>query len=114
MQILNLIKEFEMHKMKEKKKTIKAYFDKFLSIVNKVRLLVRDFFDDRIVQINLVSVPKKYESKFFSLEESKNLSKHILVRIGECTISTRIKENDEIRRINGRCSSSKDRNLKRM
>ena len=59
MQILNLIREFETQKMKEIE-TIKAYFDKLLSMVNKVRLLGKDFFDDRIVQKILVSVLEKY------------------------------------------------------
>ena len=45
MQILNLIREFEMQQMKEIE-TIKAYSDKLLSIVNKVRLIGRDFSDD--------------------------------------------------------------------
>ena len=48
MQILNLIREFEIQQMKEIE-TIKAHSDKLLSIVNKVRLLGRDFSDDRIV-----------------------------------------------------------------
>ena len=43
--MLNLIKEFEMHKMKEIE-TIKAYSDKLLSIVNKVRLLGRSIVNN--------------------------------------------------------------------
>ena len=61
--------------------TIKAYFDKLLSMVNKVRLLGKDFFDDRIVQKILVSVLEKYESKISSLEESKNLSSISLLEL---------------------------------
>ena len=45
MQVLNLIREFEMLKMKEIE-TIKDYSDKLLGIVNKVRLLGKDFFDE--------------------------------------------------------------------
>ena len=45
MQVLNLIREFEMLKMKETE-TIKDYSDKLLGIVNKVRLLGKDFFDE--------------------------------------------------------------------
>lgn len=73
MQVLNLIREFEMLKMKETK-TIKDYSDKLLGIVNKVRLLGKDFSDERIVQKILVTLPEKYESKISSLEESKDLS----------------------------------------
>ncbi|XP_037493482.1 uncharacterized protein LOC119370108 [Jatropha curcas] len=73
MQILNLIREFEMVKMKESE-TIKDYSDKLLGIVNKARLLGKDFSDDRIIQKILVTLPEKYESKISSLEESKDLS----------------------------------------
>ena len=38
MQALNLVREFEMQKMKESE-TIKEYANKLLSIANKVRLL---------------------------------------------------------------------------
>ncbi|XP_015896297.2 uncharacterized protein LOC107430027 [Ziziphus jujuba] len=64
MQVLNLIREFEMLKMKETE-TIKDYFDK---------LLGKDFSDERIVQKILMTLPEKYESKISSLEESKDLS----------------------------------------
>ncbi|XP_016731567.1 uncharacterized protein [Gossypium hirsutum] len=73
MQVLNLIKEFEMMKMKEIK-TIKDCFDKLKGIVNKVRLLGKDSFDDRVMQKILVTLPEKYESKISSLKESKDLS----------------------------------------
>ena len=49
MQVLNLIREFEMQMMKESE-TIMDYSDRLLSIVNKVRLLGTDFSDSRIVQ----------------------------------------------------------------
>ncbi|XP_075507299.1 uncharacterized protein LOC142544102 [Primulina tabacum] len=80
MQVLNLIREFEMLKMKETK-TIKEYSNKLLGIVNKVRLLGKDFSDERIVQKILVSLPEKYESKISSLEESKDLSSISLVEL---------------------------------
>ena len=73
MQVLNLIREFEMLKMKETE-TIKDYSDKLLGIVNKVRLLGKDFSDERIVQKILITLPEKYVSKISSLEESKDLS----------------------------------------
>jgi 1,4-dihydroxy-2-naphthoyl-CoA synthase len=47
MQVLNLIREFEMQRMKESE-TIKDYFDR-LDIINKVRLLGTNFSDFRIV-----------------------------------------------------------------
>ena len=45
-----------------------------LGIVNRVRLLGKDFFDEQIVQKILVTLPEKYQSKISSLEESKDLS----------------------------------------
>ena len=49
MQAMNLIREFEMQKMKESE-TIKEYANKLLSIANKVRLLGSEFSNSRIVQ----------------------------------------------------------------
>ena len=49
MQVLNLIREFEMQKMKESE-TIQEYSDRHFKIVNKVRLLGTNFSDSRVVQ----------------------------------------------------------------
>jgi len=65
-QALNLIREFKMQKMKEIE-NIKDYIDKLLSIINKVRLLGKEFLDDRIVQKILGTMPEKYESMTSSL-----------------------------------------------
>ncbi|GAU44595.1 hypothetical protein TSUD_187850 [Trifolium subterraneum] len=73
MQVLNLIIEFEMQRMKESE-TIKEYSDKLLSIVNTVRLLGTEFSDTRIVQKILVTIPERFESTISSLENSKDLS----------------------------------------
>ncbi|KAH6837692.1 hypothetical protein C2S53_000956 [Perilla frutescens var. hirtella] len=74
MQALNLIRQFDIMKMKESE-TIKDYSDKLLSIVNKViRLLGKIFDDSQIVQKILVTLPENYESKISSLEESTDLS----------------------------------------
>ena len=48
MQVLNLIREFDMQRMKESE-TIKDYSDRLLNIVNKDRLLGTNFYDSRIV-----------------------------------------------------------------
>ena len=73
MQVLNLGREFEMQSMKETE-TIKGYADRLLGIANRVRLLGKDFPDERIVQKILVTIPEKYESKISAMEESKDLS----------------------------------------
>ena len=80
MQALNLIREFEMLKMKETE-TIKDYSDKLQSIVNKVRLLGKNFSDERIAQTILVIMPEIYESKISSLKESKDLSRISLPKL---------------------------------
>lgn len=58
---LNLIKEFEMQRMKESE-TIKDYSGRLLDIVNKVRLLGTEFSDSRIVQKVLVTLPERFEA----------------------------------------------------
>ncbi|XP_019257614.1 PREDICTED: uncharacterized protein LOC109235819 [Nicotiana attenuata] len=73
MQILNLKRDFESLRMQEDE-TITRYSDRISSIVNRIRLLGKDFKDDRIVEKILVTVPEIFESKLSSLEESKDLS----------------------------------------
>ncbi|XP_012071159.2 uncharacterized protein LOC105633162 [Jatropha curcas] len=74
MQVLNLVREFEMQKMKESE-TIKEYSDRLLNFVNKVRLFGFEFADTRIVQKILVTVPERFEATISSLENTKDLSK---------------------------------------
>ncbi|KAA8534200.1 hypothetical protein F0562_031608 [Nyssa sinensis] len=80
MQVLNLIRDFELQKMKESK-TIKEYSDKLLSIANKVRLLGSDLHDSRIVEKILVTVPEKFEATIMTLENTKDLSKITLAEL---------------------------------
>ncbi|XP_016566771.2 uncharacterized protein LOC107864878 [Capsicum annuum] len=80
MQVMNLIQEFEMKRMKESE-TIKDYADQLLDLANKVRLFGRDFTDERIVQKILVTLPEKYEAIISSLENSKNLSSITLAKL---------------------------------
>ena len=74
MQSLNLIREFELQRMKESG-TIKEYSNRLLGIVNKIRLLEKSFTDSTIVEKILVTVPKKYEASITILENTKDLSK---------------------------------------
>ncbi|CAL5436624.1 unnamed protein product [Camellia sinensis] len=80
MQVLNLIREFEMQKMK-KLETIKEYSERLFGIVNKVRLLGTDFSNSRIVQKNLVIIPEKFEATISSLENSKDMSSITLAEL---------------------------------
>ncbi|XP_074266564.1 uncharacterized protein LOC141589841 [Silene latifolia] len=65
MQVLNLVSEFEMQKMKESE-TIKEYTDKLLCIANKIRLLGSEFSDSRIVQKILVTIPERFDATISS------------------------------------------------
>ncbi|XP_061352342.1 uncharacterized protein LOC133297245 [Gastrolobium bilobum] len=74
MQVLNLMREFEIQRMKESE-TIKEYSDTLLGIANKIKLLGGNFVDSRIVEKILVTVPERYEASIASLENTKDLSK---------------------------------------
>lgn len=58
MKVLNLVREFELQKMKESE-TIKEYSDRLLSIANKVRLFGTEFPDSRIVEKNSCNRSRK-------------------------------------------------------
>ncbi|XP_038999454.1 uncharacterized protein LOC120124992 [Hibiscus syriacus] len=66
--------------MKESE-TIKEYSDRLLSIVNQVRLLGKEFSDSRIVQKILVTIPKRFESTIYLLENSKDVSSITLAEL---------------------------------
>nr|XP_048331607.1 uncharacterized protein LOC125422937 [Ziziphus jujuba var. spinosa] len=80
MYVLNLIREFEVQKMRESE-TIKEYSDRLLSIANRVRLLGTAFSDSRIVQKILVTILEKFEATISSLENAKDLSSITLVEL---------------------------------
>ncbi|XP_052203090.1 uncharacterized protein LOC127808560 [Diospyros lotus] len=80
MQVLNLIREFEMQRMKESE-TVKEYTDMLLSLANKVRLLGKDFLDQRIIEKILVTLPERYEATISSLENAKDLSSISLAKL---------------------------------
>eukprot|EP00257_Ricinus_communis_P019918 XP_015579037.1 uncharacterized protein LOC107261801 [Ricinus communis] len=80
MQTLNLVREFEMQRIKDSE-TIKDYVDKLLIIANKIRFLGTDLSDSRIVQKILVTIPEKYEATITSLENSRDLSSITLAEL---------------------------------
>ena len=63
--------------MKESK-SVKEYFDRLLSIANKVRLLGSVLNDSRIVEKLLVTIPEKFEATITTLANTKDLSKVLL------------------------------------
>ena len=73
MKMMNLIREFEMKKMKESD-AVKDYGAQLLSIADKVRLVGKLFSNEKIVQKILVTLLEKYEVTISSLENSKDLS----------------------------------------
>lgn len=80
MQVLNLMRKFELQKMKESV-TIKDYFDKLFSIANKVRLLSTQFADSKIAEKILVTVLERYEAPITTLKNTKDLSKITLAAV---------------------------------
>lgn len=80
MQVLNLIRDFELLMMKELE-SIKEYSDRLLNIANRVRLLGSQFADSRIVEEILVTVPKRFKATITTLENTKDLSKITLAKL---------------------------------
>ena len=70
--MLNLIRAFEMQRMKESK-TINEYTDKLLSIANQIRLLGSKFYDSRIIQKILVTLLERFDATISVMENSKDL-----------------------------------------
>ncbi|XP_034695744.1 uncharacterized protein LOC117921907 [Vitis riparia] len=80
MQVLNLIRNFELQKMKEAE-SIKEYFDRLLNIANRVRLLGSSLLDSRIVEKILVTVLERFEASITALENTKDLSMIIFAEL---------------------------------
>ncbi|XP_017974472.1 PREDICTED: uncharacterized protein LOC108661553 [Theobroma cacao] len=79
-QILNLLKEFDILKMREDE-SIKKYSDKILKLVNQLRLTREDLLEKRIVNKVFVSLLEKFEAKISSLEYFKDLSKTTITEL---------------------------------
>jgi hypothetical protein len=97
MQVLNLIREFEMQKMKDSE-TIKEYCERLLGIVNKVRLLGAKFKDSRVVQKILVTIPERFESTLSSLENTKDVS---TITLAELVSALQASEQRRLMRMEG-------------
>ena len=80
MQVLNLIRDFELQKMKETE-SIKEYSDRLLNIANRVKLLGSTLLDSRIIEKILVTVPERFEATITTLENTKDLSKITLAEL---------------------------------
>ena len=69
MQLFNLRKEFELLRMKEAE-NVKAYIDKVIKVVNQIRLMGEELPEKRIVEKVMVTLPKRFEAKISSLEDT--------------------------------------------
>ena len=65
MKVFNLIRKFELLRMKETK-IIKEYSKRILNVVNKIKLMGKELLDKRAVEKVLMSLPNKLEQNFFS------------------------------------------------
>ncbi|XP_020591671.1 uncharacterized protein LOC110032391 [Phalaenopsis equestris] len=74
MQVLNLVRDFELQKMKETK-TIKEYSNRLLNIANRVKLLGSFLEDSTIVQKIPVTMLERFEATITTLENMKDLLK---------------------------------------
>ncbi|XP_049399763.1 uncharacterized protein LOC125863810 [Solanum stenotomum] len=99
LQVLNLIRDFELQKIKESK-TIKEYSDRLMIIANRVRLLGSEFKYSCIVEKILVTVPERFEATITTLENTKDLSKITLAKLLnslQAQEQRRVMREDEIR-----------------
>ncbi|WKA06744.1 hypothetical protein VitviT2T_024629 [Vitis vinifera] len=80
MKLLNLKRDFKSLTMQEDE-TITKYSDRIALIVNKIRSLGEEFSDARIMEMVLVTLPERFESKISFLEESKDLSQISLAEL---------------------------------
>ncbi|XP_047269443.1 uncharacterized protein LOC124899241 [Capsicum annuum] len=80
LQVLNLVREFELQRMKESE-IIKEYSDRLHNLANRIRLLGSTFNDSRIVEKILVTAPERFEPTITTLENTKDLSKITLAEL---------------------------------
>ena len=65
----------------QEEETITKCSDRSALIVNKIRSLGEEFSDARIMEMVLVTLPERFESKISFLEESKDLSQISLAEL---------------------------------
>ncbi|XP_016673312.1 uncharacterized protein [Gossypium hirsutum] len=59
-QIINLRREFENLKMKESE-AIKQYSDRIMATINNIKLLGKNFSDNRVVEKVITTLPERFE-----------------------------------------------------
>ncbi|KAL0298902.1 UNVERIFIED_CONTAM: hypothetical protein Sradi_6550000 [Sesamum radiatum] len=73
MHIFNLRKKFKLLKMKEME-NVKEYINRVMKVVNRIRSRGEDLPKKRIVKKVMITLPKKFEAKISSLEDTWDLS----------------------------------------
>ncbi|KAF7810414.1 Retrovirus-related Pol polyprotein from transposon TNT 1-94 [Senna tora] len=67
-------RDFATLEMNEKE-SIQQYSDRLMTLVNKIRLLGEDLPESKVVEKMFISLPEKFEAKFSSLEDSRDIDK---------------------------------------
>lgn len=62
----------------DESETIKEFYEKIMGVLNQLKLLGKEMFEERLVSKMLVGLTKKYESKISSLEDFRNISQMTL------------------------------------
>lgn len=88
---LKLRREFETLKMSEHD-PVKEFADRILKIVNQIQILGEKRTDRRIAVKVLVSLPKKFEYKISSFEDTKDLSQISLMKLLNALQATKQKK----------------------
>ncbi|KAK5774731.1 hypothetical protein PVK06_042587 [Gossypium arboreum] len=79
-QLLNLRRDFENLKMNEEE-TVKQYSDRIMVVANNIRLLGEQFSEVRIMEKVISTLPKRYEAKISSFEDSRDLTSISLIEL---------------------------------
>jgi len=81
MKVLNLIREFELQRLKESDTIIKEYSNKLLGITSHIKLLGKEFSNSKLVEKIMVMVLEIYEASIALLENTKYLSTITLIEV---------------------------------
>ncbi|XP_022876856.1 uncharacterized protein LOC111395066 [Olea europaea var. sylvestris] len=74
MQVLNLIRDFELQRVKESE-FIEDYTNRLLSIANRVRLLGYELTNSSIIEKILLTLTERFEATIITLKNTKDMSK---------------------------------------
>ncbi|XP_027103352.1 uncharacterized protein [Coffea arabica] len=93
MQVLNLRREFELLRMKDKE-NIKEYSDRLLNVVNKIRLIGEQLSDSRVVEKVLVSLKPRFA--LLKIQEISRMTLLELINALEAQEQRRVIRTEEV------------------